>query len=37
MDNMFSYYNKNTQRNQSKVINDKNIVSCFTNLSLLTV
>ena len=34
---MFSYYNKDTQRNQNKVIIGKNIVSCFSHLSVLSV
>ena len=29
LDNVFSYYNKNIQRNQNKVINDKNVVFQF--------
>ena len=30
VDNMFSYYNKDTRRNQNKVINERNIVFRFT-------
>ena len=34
---VFSYYNKNRQRNQNKVINDKTIVFRFTSSSVLLV
>ena len=27
LDNVFSYYNKGTQRNQNKVINERNIIA----------
>ena len=35
LDNVFSSYNKDTQRNQNKVINGRNIDFCFSRLSVL--
>ena len=35
LDNVFSYYNKVTQRNQNKVVNGGNIVFRFSGLSVL--
>ena len=36
LDNVLSYcYNKDTQRNQNKVINGRNIVFCFSDLRVL--
>ena len=35
LDNMFSYYNNDIQRNQNKVINGRSIVFCFSRFSVL--
>ena len=35
LDNVFSYYNQDTQGNQNKVINEKNVTFCFTSSSVL--
>ena len=35
LDNAFSYYNKDTEETKNKVINGRNIVFCFSYLSML--
>ena len=37
LDNVFSYYNKDTRRNQNKIINERNIVFLYINSSVLQV